>query len=337
MSAPPPTIFIRPKPLASSILYTVNPNYATTSSYTLSVTGNNASNYSFATSEGWYKYTVSSLTFGDIYSATAFQTDSNGLSSDSVPYRTVQTGNLPSTVYNLAGAVNGTQLTLSWQPPAEDGGATINWYVIRDLLQFNKFNTSGYVYSFDTTLTTGSNIFSVQAVNDPGYSGMSYFSTVVTTPVVFTWNLFKYDELASNAVQSAVTVIDWDAYATSGNTSRQTDFTITGAPLQTNLQSVFGMASSSNPGFPVYNNMPHCLYTAANGTLYLFDSGNFGQSFGSYAANDELKMEFIGTNVTYYLNGTNIYSKSFTPTSDLYLCASAGIAGATYSNITFIE
>jgi len=338
MSAPPqPTIFIRPKPYPDSIFYTVNPNNATTSSYLLSVSGYGASTYTFQATSNWYKYPVSNLTLSCNYSAEVLQTDSNGLSSTPIAFRTVQTGYLPGPVQNLAGTVSGSNAELTWNAPLSNGGATVQWYVIRDLVNSLKYNTLGSLPQFSAPIiATTTPIFSVEAVNDPGYSSRIYYSTIIVSPVSFNWVRNKYLELASNAVQSDPTVIDWDAYATS-DTSRQTDFTITGSPQQTNLQSMFGMADSSNPAFPVYNHMPHALYTAANGTLYLFDGGVFSSNFGSYSAGDTLSMEFVGSNATYKLNGTTILTKMFTPTTNLFLCATAGIANAQYSNITFID
>lgn len=337
MAAPPaPTIFIRPKPFASSIIYTVNPVDANISSFNLAVSGPGASNYSFQATSNWYKYKVTDLSISSEYSASVYQIDSNGLTSPPTVYRTVETGNDSGPVQNLSSIVNGSNITLTWQPPANPGGATIQWYVIRNLSQSIKYNTPGHITTFTTALSAGSNTFSVEAVNDPGYSPSIYNSTFLSSGIPFNWILFKYTQLASNAVRSAANVTDWDARATS-DTSRQTNFSITGAPMQTNLQSMFGMASSSNPSFPVYNQMPHCIYTAANATLYLFDNASFGPSLGSYSSGDLLTMTFSGSNATYKKNGTTIYTKTFTPNINLYLCATAGIALAGYSNITYTD
>jgi hypothetical protein len=337
MATPPlPSIFIRPKPTPTTVTYTVNPNNPTNSSYFLEVTGFGASNYSFVADTSWYKYTVSNLTLSCNYSAQVYQIDSNGLSNGPVAFRTVQTGYLPGPVQNLSTTISGSSATLTWGAPLSNGGATVDWYVIRNLTTSVKYNTIGNVNNIFLPLSGSSNLFSVEAVNDPGYSTRVYNSTITVSPVAFNWVRSKYLELASNAVQSDTNVTDWDAYATS-DTSVLTDVTITGSPQQTNLQSMFGMSDSSNPAFPVYTHMPHCLYTAANGTLYLFDGGNFGTSFGSYSVGDTIAMIFSGSSATYTLNGTTIYTKTFTPTTNLHLCATAGIANAQYSNITFIN
>lgn len=338
MSAPPvPTIFIRPKPYLSSIVYTVNPNNATTSTFLLTVSGPGASNYNFLPDASWYKYTVPNLNSNTQYSAQVLQIDSNGFSSDPTSFRTVYTGLKPSVVQNFSTtAIVGSNATLSWNAPVSDGGAPIGWYVIRNLTNSIKYNTVASARSFIAPLSTGNNLFSVEAVNDPGYSPRAYASTIVTSYVSFNWILNQYIQLASNAVISDPAVYDWYAYATS-DTTRQTNFTITGSPQQTNLQSMFGMSDSSNPAFPVYNHMPHCIYTAANGNLYLFDYGGFGPNLGSYNAGDLLTMVFSGSNATYKQNGTTIYTKTFTPSLNLHLCATAGIANAQYSNITFFD
>jgi hypothetical protein len=177
---PAPQIFIRPKPIASSIFFTVNSNFNQLSSYSLTVVGPGGSNYAFYPTSNWYQYLVTNLSFGTYYSASVVQRNSNGVAGPSTIYRTIQTGNKPNPVQNLTGTINGTNVTLDWNFPTYDGGATIGWYVIRNLLQNNKYNVPGTFSTYTTALTVpGSNVFSVEAVNDPGYSPRTYFSTVM--------------------------------------------------------------------------------------------------------------------------------------------------------------
>ena len=176
-----PQIFIRPKPYPNSIVYQVNSNTQFTSSIKLVVTGPGATNYSFVPTSNWYRYTVTGLTTSCNYSAYAYQINSSGLSSLTTAYRTVQTGYLPAPVQNLTGAVNGSTATLDWNFSSYDGDATIKWHVIRDLSLNLKYNVLGTISTYTAPLLVnpGINLFSVEAVNDPGYSPRMYWSTLV--------------------------------------------------------------------------------------------------------------------------------------------------------------
>jgi hypothetical protein len=174
----PPQIFIRPKPYPTSIVYTVNSNAQFTSSINLFVTGPGGAEYSFVPTSNWYQYTVSGLTTGCNYEAIAFQTNNSGISSISTVFRTVQTGYLPGPVNDLSGNIIGTDVKFDWAFSSSNGDAEIQWHVIRDFTQNQKYNVPGFISTFTAPLLIpGLNLFSVEAVNDPGYSLRSYWST----------------------------------------------------------------------------------------------------------------------------------------------------------------
>jgi hypothetical protein len=176
-----PQIFIRPKPLPNAIIYQVNSNAQFTSSINLIVSGPGGGEYSFVPTTNWYRYTVSGLTISSNYSAVAYQTNSDGLSSLTATYRTVQCGYKPAPVQNLVGTVNGGNVTLDWNFSSSNGDATIKWHVIRDLTSTIKYNVPGTISTYTAPLLVnpGTNLFSVEAVNDPGYSPRMYWSTII--------------------------------------------------------------------------------------------------------------------------------------------------------------
>jgi hypothetical protein len=145
------------------------------------VTGPGGGEYSFVPTSHWYRYTVTGLTISSNYSAVAYQTNSGGVSSLTTTYRTVQTGYLPGPVQNLNGTVNGLTATLDWNFSSSNGDATIKWHVIRDLSSNIKYNVPGTIstYTAPLLINPGINLFSVEAVNDPGYSTRMYWSTLV--------------------------------------------------------------------------------------------------------------------------------------------------------------
>ncbi len=335
MAAPnPPNIYIRPFCSNATLTYYWDAPASGTAptSYNLTVSGPGGGTCNVL-SPGYY--TVSGLTNGSNYTSYITSSNTNGESTP-VYYRNVQPGTITNPPITPSVSAVGSTVTVSWEPPSTAPVATIEWYIITDTRDSRRFNTEG----FKSTITIannalGTHYYTVQAVNDPGYSTRLSTSAVsVSLPVSFTWNTFKYTVVNQTTVTSSNN-IDWDAYATSGSTSLSNGFVITANPAQANLQSMFGLATSSNPGFPVYNSMPHCLYTAANGTLYQFDSGSLGSNFGSYSAGDVLSIEFVGSNMTYKQNGTTLLTKTVSPNTALYLCCTAGISNATYSNISF--
>jgi hypothetical protein len=91
------------------------------------------------------------------------------------------------------------------------------------------------------------------------------------TSVASNWSLNKYS-LSGSDVTSASNITDWDAYAVY-KTGLTNNFTASVTINQTNLQSMFGFSTSQTPSVPVYNSMPFCLYTIANGSLAIFENG----------------------------------------------------------------
>lgn len=175
-----PQIFVRPKALPNSIVYTVNSNAQLASSINLVVSGPGASNYSFYPTTNWFQFTVGGLTTGCNYSAYAYQFDVAGSNSPSTFFRTVTTGFKPGPVQDLSGNVVGTDVKLDWNFSASNGSALIDWHVIRDLSQGFKYNVPGTISTFTAPLLVpGSNLLSVEAVNDPGYSYREYWSTII--------------------------------------------------------------------------------------------------------------------------------------------------------------
>jgi hypothetical protein len=336
MAAPnPPNIYVRPLcSNASLTFYWDAPTSGTApTSYNLTVSGPGGGTCNVL-SPGYY--TVTGLTNGSNYSSYIRSSNANGESALS-SFRDVVPGfkaGWPESIYDI---VTGSNVRFTWQAPAATPVAPIKWYVITDTLTNNRYNTTGN--TFDVTIPNviaGTHYFTFQSVNDPGYSArISTNAITIESPISFNWVTNKYEVLSQTSVRSSNN-IDWDAYATS-DTTIQSNFEIFVTPDQKTIQSMLGMSYSSNPSFPVYNNMPHCVYTAANGSLYLFDNGSFGPSLGTYKQNDIISMTFSGNNVTYKKNGASIYTKTYTPGSNLHLCCTAGLSNAVYKNIKFIN
>jgi hypothetical protein len=177
----PPTIFIRPKPTATSITYTVMAGDPNVSSYNFLLTNNSDNTVTEYTFEpiltpGWNKYTISGLITSVAYDTEIYQINNSTLSSITTNFRNVVTGDKPSIVNDLSGSVDfeTNTITLNWITPTTDGGAPVFWNVIRNLSEGTKYNVPGSITTFTTSIGAGGmQTFSVEAVNDPGYGPRS--------------------------------------------------------------------------------------------------------------------------------------------------------------------
>jgi hypothetical protein len=163
--------------------FTVNSNadIALVSSLNIQINGPGGGDFGFLPPPyGWYRYTINGLTSGCNYTSVAYTTASNSFSSIRAAFRSIYTGSTPSVVQNLSGTINGTNVTLDWNTPSSDGGAPILGYMIRDLVQNSNYNVPYWISTYTAPLLVpGTNNFSLEAVNDPGYSPRSYWSTII--------------------------------------------------------------------------------------------------------------------------------------------------------------
>jgi hypothetical protein len=175
-----PQIFVRPIVTANTITFTVNSNSSVLSSLNIVLSGPGGGDFNFLPPPSyWYRYTISGLTSGCNYASSAYYYDSNNVSSQSATFRAVYAGNKPSVVQNLNGTISGTDVILDWNTPVSDGGAPLLGYMIRDLTQTSNYNVPPFISTYTAPLLIpGSNLFSLEAVNDPGYSPRVYWSTV---------------------------------------------------------------------------------------------------------------------------------------------------------------
>jgi hypothetical protein len=185
-----------------------------------------------------------------------------------------------------------------------------------------------YTYEWDPTPQT------VWTVINPNYESLP--QSILPTA----WNTNFYDVVTSTSLVAVATSsnnVDWFAYATT-QTGVSNVFTISATPIQNNLQSMFGFATTQVPAFPVYNQIPYALYTRADGQLESFINGFSDSLLGPYSAGDQLSISYSLSSITMSQNGTPIKVYPYTPTSDVfYGCCTAGISSATYSSVTISQ
>lgn len=173
--AAPPIPHVRPTTCNTSISYYWNPSTTTTeyvSSFNLLFTGPSI-NSNVALTPEYRFYTFTGLSTSSNYSANVYLTDTSNNVSPAVDFRSVITGNRPSAPQNVeASYVGSNRLLITWSTPTSDGGSPIDNYIIKTTNNSNiRIPARSYQYSALTPmLSTGTYTFSVQAINDVGYS-----------------------------------------------------------------------------------------------------------------------------------------------------------------------
>ncbi|MCA1696479.1 MAG: fibronectin type III domain-containing protein [Actinobacteria bacterium] len=99
-------------------------------SYTVTCTDPSSVTYTATTLDGnTLTATVTGLTNGTTYSCTVAASNANGAGADSAAV-SVTPSTVPGDVQNLAATAGDSSATLTWNPPADDGGAAIDSYDI---------------------------------------------------------------------------------------------------------------------------------------------------------------------------------------------------------------
>ena len=183
MAAPPPPIpHVRPITCNTSISYFWNASTTSqyVSSFNLTFTGPSINSNIGLTPEYRF-YTFTGLSTSSNYSANVYLTDTSNNISPAADFRTVITGNRPSAPQALSASyVGSNRVLITWSTPTSDGGSPIDNYIVKTEQNSNiRIPARSYQYSAITPmLSTGTYIFSVQAINDAGYSPKGLTSNI---------------------------------------------------------------------------------------------------------------------------------------------------------------
>ena len=124
----------------------------------------------------------------------------------------------------------------------------------------------------------------------------------------------------------------WDAGASSAQAIVSGDGYVEFIASETNKYRMLGLSNGdSNQS---YTDIDYAFYPAADGGLYVYESGNYRGYFGPYATGDYLRVAIEGGVVKYKRNGTLLYTSTVVPTYPLLVDTSLYSNGATLNNVT---
>jgi hypothetical protein len=123
----------------------------------------------------------------------------------------------------------------------------------------------------------------------------------------------------------------WNAGASSTNTIYSGDGYVQVTVNSLSAKRIFGLGNGDSS---VDRSDIEFGIEVDGGTLQVYESGRYINTFGNAAVNDVLRVAVEGGVVRYYRNGTPFYTSTITPSYPLVLDASIYTAGGQVSNAT---
>lgn len=174
----------------------------------------------------------------------------------------------------------------------------------------------------------GTGSFTVSPTSDATYTLTA--RTAATGPQAVIWQAgvgvtASSNNLTKNAPDG------WDAGASSAQSIVSGDGYVEFTASETNKYRMLGLSNGDSN--QVYTDIDFAFYPAADGGLYVYESGNYRGYFGPYATGDLLRVAIEGGTVKYKRNGTLLYSSTISPTYPLLVDTSLYSNGATLNNV----
>ena len=155
-----------------------------------------------------------------------------------------------------------SKIVFEWQPPATPQIAKIGWYVATDLNNLaNRSNSLGTVSTMTLNAAPGTNhTYYVQSVNDPGYSGRAFNSSI---QMPYTFAYYPFESTTKDA---------YNVYNMTCNGDLTYDSTIKYIGDQSLSFNGTDAYTTFSDGFPNINTWQGMTWT---GWLYLTDNTNY--------------------------------------------------------------
>ncbi len=148
--------------------------------------------------------------------------------------------------------------------------------------------------------------------------------------VAVTWTASVGVTPSGNSLSKTSSNFAWDAGAVSTQ-SITGDGYVQFTTAEANTHKMLGLSNGDTD--QSYSDIDFAIYLAGSGTVYIYEGGTKRAQLGTYAANDVFRVEVSSNVVTYYQNGTAIYTSSSTPTFPLLVDTSILSQNATLNNV----
>jgi len=280
---------------------------------------------------------------GDVFYTSRISTD-KGLMVDGSLYNdesTISTAKhlgltlgKPGSIKDLSMVSGGTEATLSWSKPANNGYAITGYVIEYGPISSGLFNStlsasSSALNAIVTGLTNGEKYhFRIYATNSGGDADVS---NVVTTPTSPYMDVVWIDPLNVNITGNTITKSDaegWNAGAASF-TSFSGNGGVVFEAFASDDRLMCGLASKNVDGN--YNRINHAIYLNDNSYVYVYESGVYIGRFNTYQTGDTFIVERVGDSILYKQNDV-IFLTSLTLADGLMADASINNDGGSVVN-----
>lgn len=200
-------------------------------------------------------------------------------------------------------------------------GGVVNYYKNESELLYSSTVAPVYPLLLDTSISTGwGNITNAKI------AGVS-LQGPVTQPV--TWTNISGVTASGNNISKSINSYYWDAGAVSSKAIASGDGYVEITPDNAGTYRMFGLSHGDSD--PVFTDIDFAM-SLGEGSLGVYENGNFRGAVGSYVAGDKLRVAVEGGVVKYYKNGSVVYTSTVTPVYPLLLDTSISTGWGNVTN-----
>jgi hypothetical protein len=114
-------------------------------------------------------FTFTGLTNGQEYGCSIVSYNSNNTPSATVFYNNVIPGQPCQPPTNVVWTQSGNMLSVTWDPPSDDGGSPVDWYVIQTRARTQRRGIEPWRREYTIAVPSGTYEFELRAIADTGY------------------------------------------------------------------------------------------------------------------------------------------------------------------------
>jgi hypothetical protein len=272
---------------SASYFWGVSNAPVTLSSFQLTLTDNLEFTTTVDLPPGSRSYTATGLTNGVSYNGNLIAYSELQTIGPAASFRTVEPGVLPSAPTSLSFTrQDSNRIVLSWNAPTSTGGSPINCYVVQNSTTTVRAGAKTSARTYVTNeISSGRQIYSLQAVNDAGY-GVAAYTRPFSIPFgSFIPNIYfpldgSLDEFSFN---NTLTAFGSPQFSTNTVVGTQS-LALNGSSQQ------YLTIDNANINWPAFT-FSGWVYGTSLGTGRIFDFGNFGNN---------LESSFLNISDSYY-------------------------------------